>query len=669
MYVEAGGLGFSTAEGNTNAVLVSVSEGRIDNMSEILTRAGGSTSPARLEASPIDIRALQANRRAFVAVRSERSAIQRQLKLAGPAAFAFGFGLGLGRGLSKSLSPCAWRSGDPEAPRASVVDKTTKLLQDVSTLLVYQEVFSKPPAKAFLKVLDCLSRKDADGRLFEYYGLFFKLMCITRLPSWKDYILEAILTCENNPFAEAAATAGNPKARWTSGAQVPATLQAAAASDLDTLQRLSVSESTLSEWVAETEVDYTPDWLIAVSNFGTETCSLFRTTANCIPESQPFKVSDHRIRSSRIGEESTSARSFELKLQKAADGVIEPGYRIVPKSEQPHGEASASSSALQVEPECHSSSSYFSRTNESLARIRARLRERIKSFSRWSDAVLLLERYHAVYGVGLIASEQFLLVRRGNFYPDKQGWTARTTEACNLRIQRDEKEMLVRNFTKHANGRSAQHVLLYGPSGVGKTWLLRSALSEVASGGDLRIVTLPSFRWPEDELGSEDGDEKGYNFPKILRQLGLRQWKLRFVLFIDDLMPSAFCKHTFNILKSAFDGNHQEWPANVLLCATSSKIRTCSVHVKFRDMEVLDLAHLFGLTCVVKLTPLNEDEYVHCVQDLLEQRRPRTSVSLETSVSSEEVAQKAKQSWAQNLGARNLRSAALFVRTLDWSLR
>ncbi len=66
--------------------------------------------------------------------------------------------------------------------------------------------------------------------------------------SWEDYVLDAILAGEGNPFAEASANIGNLKSIWSSHG-VPASLQAAAASDLDALQRLSITESTLSGWV------------------------------------------------------------------------------------------------------------------------------------------------------------------------------------------------------------------------------------------------------------------------------------------------------------------------------------------------------------------------------------------------------------------------------------
>ena len=67
------------------------------------------------------------------------------------------------------------------------------------------------------------------------------------LYSWEDLILEGILAGDANPFAEAAANVGNSRSKWSGG--VPSSLQAAAAADLDSLQRLSVTESTLVGWV------------------------------------------------------------------------------------------------------------------------------------------------------------------------------------------------------------------------------------------------------------------------------------------------------------------------------------------------------------------------------------------------------------------------------------
>jgi hypothetical protein len=60
-------------------------------------------------------------------------------------------------------------------------------------------------------------------------------------------ILDGILAADANPFAEACANIGNPRSKWSGG--VPLSLQVAAAADLDSLQRLSVTESTLVGWV------------------------------------------------------------------------------------------------------------------------------------------------------------------------------------------------------------------------------------------------------------------------------------------------------------------------------------------------------------------------------------------------------------------------------------
>ncbi|OAE19531.1 hypothetical protein AXG93_2742s1000 [Marchantia polymorpha subsp. ruderalis] len=558
-------------------------------------------------------------------------------------------------------------------PRIGIERAANGLLKDAAMLLVYQDVFRSPPAQAFLKVLLALRRGDDGLKLLESYGEFFKLMAIGRYPSWEDYILEGILAGENNPFVEAAANVGNPKSAWSGG--VPPSLQAAAAADLDSLQRLSITESTLSGWVAEMVTDVKPEWrTAAASNF----------SSKIIHKSPAY------------AEEGSNTFGFNLSEEKPEAEPSAVGVDQVKKSVSEEAEGIESAPGR-----------YLKTIHTFLDEDRERWRKKIGGLWRWSEAVPLLEKYYADHSVGRVASTQYLQWRAGKLMLDTK-WVVKTTTACDLSLNREKKEILLKNLTKHAHRRTAHHVLLYGPSGIGKTWLLRSALSEVTSIKDLRIVTLPVS-----ELKS---------IFAVLEELA-RHWRLRFALVVDDLFSRTIVEElqlaahkygpielqaqhpencvstdvfdksiyriwqqrsiwgvessasgfvplvnmqfalwggeeTYTLLKSALDGNSQEWPENVLLCGTSS--RKVAIQGKDGVAGYGDLSHLFGST--LEFADLDEVEYDTCVKELLENRIANTS--FDTNMSREEVVQQGK-AWAENINARSVRSAAHFVNALE----
>ncbi|KAL2628717.1 hypothetical protein R1flu_013403 [Riccia fluitans] len=498
-------------------------------------------------------------------------------------------------------------------PRVGIERAANGLLKDAAMLLVYQDVFRSPPAQAFLKVLVALRRGDDGLKILESYGEFFKLMAVGRYPSWEDYVLEGILAGENNPFVEAAANVGNPRSSWSGG--VPPSLQAAAAADLDSLQRLSITESTLSGWVAEMVADVKPEWrTAAASNFSSKT--VYKAPAYV--------------------EEGNNVFGFNISDEKKVDSELPASQ--VDQASQGNESRSGTEDPEGIE---NAPGRYLKTIHTFLDEDRERWRKKIGGLWRWSEAVPLLEKYYADHSVGRIAATQFLQWKSGKLMMDTK-WVVKTSSACDLSLHKAKKEMLVRIVTKHAQRRTAHHVLLYGPTGVGKTWLLRSVLSEVTSVKDLRIVTLPVA-----ELKS---------ISAIVEELA-RHWRLRFALVVDDLF-SRGAEENYSHLKSSLDGNLQEWPENVLLCCTSS--RKVASPGKDGAVGYGDLSHLFGLT--IEFAALDENDYVKCVKELLENRIVNTS--FDTNISREEVVKQAKV-WAEKVSAKNVRSAAQFVNALD----
>ncbi|KAH9571632.1 hypothetical protein CY35_02G104300 [Sphagnum magellanicum] len=471
-------------------------------------------------------------------------------------------------GVSKRRGCCVAQLGFTADPRVSIERAASALLKDAATLLVYQEVFRGAPAQAFLKILLALRRGDDGLKLLESYGEFFKLMAMGQHTSWEDYVLDAILAGEGNPFAEASANIGNLKSMWSSHG-VPASLQAAAASDLDALQRLSITESTLSGWVTDIVADVRPEWRTAAAS------NLSCKTVRKIPAA---------------AEENSN--SFGFSTITAGDGGMVDKAELQSQEEHLSAETSESSDRSH-----HSIPSLIEQDREEW-------RKKIGGLWRWSEAVPMLESYYASHSLGLVGSTQVMQWRGGKLARDLKRF-ARVQTPCDLTIHASQKQALLENLQKHAFGFPAQHTLLCGPSGAGKSWLLNLVLSNLSRTTKLRIVTLP-----QTELK---------NVNALLEELA-RHWQLRFVLEIDDL-SSRSGEETFMALKSALDGTYQEWPENVLLSVTSVRPeQVCS-----GTEEATELKHLFGV--VLHLPKLREEDFILSARELLSYRgRPELDV-------------------------------------------
>ena len=136
-----------------------------------------------------------------------------------------------------------------DAPRGD--RQAARLLRDAASLLVLQGVCEDATSKAFLSTLSAL--RDGQSAL-PSYGAFFTALASAQT-TWSDHVLDALLRCES-PLSLAAARGEAPSAA----------VRAAAASDLDALQRLCAAESTLAGWVADScDGELSPAWLKASS--------------------------------------------------------------------------------------------------------------------------------------------------------------------------------------------------------------------------------------------------------------------------------------------------------------------------------------------------------------------------------------------------------------------
>jgi predicted AAA+ superfamily ATPase len=116
-----------------------------------------------------------------------------------------------------------------------------------------------------------------------------------------------------------------------------------------------------------------------------------------------------------------------------------------------------------------------------------------------------------------------------------------------------QKAALVQNTAQFVTGRPANHALLTGSRGTGKSSLVRALLSQFARQG-LRVVELH----PHDLI----------DLPDVVAPL--RDQPERFLLYVDDFSVAANDR-ALSALKTALDGGIEEPPDNVLIVATSNR--------------------------------------------------------------------------------------------------
>ncbi len=140
--------------------------------------------------------------------------------------------------------------------------------------------------------------------------------------------------------------------------------------------------------------------------------------------------------------------------------------------------------------------------------------------------------------------------RGGYLQPLQVSLDMRLTDLIGVDTQRDH---LARNTCQFVAGLPANHALLWGARGTGKSSLVRALLAELAGSG-LRLIEI----------------ERDYlaDLPRIVELIA--KLPQRFVLFCDDLSFEAG-EGDYRVLKSVLDGSLERAPENVLLYATSNR--------------------------------------------------------------------------------------------------
>lgn len=116
-----------------------------------------------------------------------------------------------------------------------------------------------------------------------------------------------------------------------------------------------------------------------------------------------------------------------------------------------------------------------------------------------------------------------------------------------------QKQALVQNTLQFVAGLPANHALLSGSRGTGKSSMVKALLAEYAPQG-LRMVEVP----PHDLV----------DLPDIVAPL--RERHERFILYVDDFSVAG-ANSALTALKTALDGGIEAPPDNVLVYATSNR--------------------------------------------------------------------------------------------------
>lgn len=207
-----------------------------------------------------------------------------------------------------------------------------------------------------------------------------------------------------------------------------------------------------------------------------------------------------------------------------------------------------------------------------------------------------------------------------------------------------QKDLIREAFRRFAAGRPANHALLWGVRGVGKSSLLKAAfMAEAAKSPALKLVEL-------------DADDI-VRLPRLFERL--RSRAERFIVFCDDLSFTEGAAAAKS-LKSALEGGVFGAPANVLFTATSNRRHLAPerheegkslVATREEAEETVSVSDRFGLW--IGFPPMDQAGYLAAVG----------AYAARFDLKDPQLERRALQ-WAQRRGGRSGRVAYQFIRDL-----
>jgi len=240
--------------------------------------------------------------------------------------------------------------------------------------------------------------------------------------------------------------------------------------------------------------------------------------------------------------------------------------------------------------------------------------------------------------------------RSGYLLPLDVSLEMRLSDLIGVDNQRDQ---LGRNTQQFLDGLPANHALLWGSRGTGKSSLIRALLAEYAGAG-LRLIEVE-----RDHLA---------DLPRVVEQLqGLPH---RFVLFCDDLSFESG-ESDYRVLKSVLDGSLEQAPDNVLLYATSNRRHLVpekesdnenwknvdgELHPSEAVEDKIALSDRFGLW--LSFYPFTQEHYLNVVEHWIDVLASKAGLQWQRDQALDILAVR----WATGRGNRNARCAYQFAR-------
>lgn len=217
-----------------------------------------------------------------------------------------------------------------------------------------------------------------------------------------------------------------------------------------------------------------------------------------------------------------------------------------------------------------------------------------------------------------------------------------------------QRRQMAANTRQFVEGMPANHVLLWGARGTGKSSLVRALLAEHARAG-LRLIEIE-----RDHLA---------DLPRVVESLvGLEH---RFVLFCDDLSFESG-EGDYRVLKSVLDGSLERAPDNVLLYATSNRRHLLpekesdnenwqhgnngELHPSEAVEDKIALSDRFGLW--LSFYPFSQEQFLDVVRHWITIQAEQANLEWAWDESLEKEAIR----WATGRGNRNGRCAYQFAR-------
>ncbi len=287
---------------------------------------------------------------------------------------------------------------------------------------------------------------------------------------------------------------------------------------------------------------------------------------------------------------------------------------------------------------------------------RARLKQELASSLDWAELDERLAEFFNKEGVDDFGRyKAFRWIhngKNGSFEPVKH-----VDEQCleNLIGYKEVRAPLIQNTEQFLAGLSANHALLYGARGTGKSSSIKALLPHYAEKG-LRLIEV----------------HKNYlsDYPIIVEALRNRPEK--FILFVDDLSFEPEEVY-YKDLKALLEGSLEARPANLLIYATSN--RRHLIKEQFSDNarpgddeisawdtveEKLSLSDRFGL--ILTFVSPNQRQYLEIVSGLAKQ------AGISDMLGEDDLKRRALQ-WEISHSGRSGRLARQFIDHLAGELR